>query len=56
LCHATGSRHIAHGGQKDIGIWIFQCGGDVLRNGFFILELVSRMEGGKLGHVFSPYQ
>lgn len=50
LCHASGARYIAHGGQKDIGVCIFQCGGDVFGNGFFVIEVVGCNEGSKFGH------
>jgi hypothetical protein len=49
LCHASGAGDVAYGGQEDIGIGVFQCGGDVFRDGFFVVEVVGCIEGGKFG-------
>jgi len=40
LSHATGTGHVAHGSQENIGVGIIQSGGDVFRDGFLVVEVV----------------
>jgi len=47
LGHASGAGHVAHRSQEDIGVGVFQCGGDVFRDGFLAVELVGGVEGEK---------
>src|SRR5450756_890181 len=47
LRHATGAGHVTYSGQKYIGIGIFQCGGYVFRDGFFIIEVIGSIERGE---------
>ena len=41
---------ITDGGQEDIRVGIFQGRAQVLRDGFFIVQVVGRVEGGKFDH------
>ena len=49
LRHATRARHITHGGQEHVGIWVFQCSGYIFCNGFFIIEVIGSIESSKFG-------
>lgn len=50
LRHAACVRHITDSGKEHIGISIFQGGSQILRNGLFIVEVVSSIKGNRFGY------
>lgn len=53
LCHAARASDIPHGGQKHIGVGIFKRRSKVFGDAFFIVEIIGRIEWGKLNRVIS---